>query len=79
MGRSIAPIVPTGLRQRYGLGTENGNGNGNGATPAWVLPVGIGLVLGGLYVYFTKDKEGGIFANMGEPTCNGCGPMHENA
>lgn len=78
MGAPIAPIVPVGIRQRYGLlglGAENGNGE----MPAWALPVGIGLVLGGLYVYFTKQKEGGLFANMGEPTCNSCGPMHKNA
>ena len=57
----------------FGLGT-NGNGNGNGM-PGWALPVGIGLVLGGLYMYFKKDKEpGSIYANMGdEPTCNSCG------
>jgi hypothetical protein len=45
-----------------GMGTnENGNGSG---MPAWALPVGIGLVLGGLYVMFSKErKHGGILPN----------------
>ena len=80
LGSPIRPIIPRGPRHRgFGLGTNgngtvNGNGNGNGATPDWMLPVGIGLVLGGLYVMFAKKQEsGGIFANMGaEPTCNAC-------
>lgn len=71
----------------FGFGTDaNGatvanNGNGNGATPAWMLPVGIGLVLGGLYAMYSKKQEGGgIFANMGdEMSCNDCGPMHRNS
>lgn len=46
----------------YGMGTE---GNGNGL-PAWALPVGIGLVLGGLYVMFAKKQpHGGILPNCG--------------
>lgn len=65
-------------RPMSGFGTEANvttTNNGNGATPSWMLPVGIGLVLGGLYVMYSKKQEGGgIFANMGgdAPTCNGC-------
>ena len=48
-----------------GLGT---NGNGNGTSPAWLAPLGIGLVLGGLYVMFAKKREhGGILPNCGTP------------
>jgi len=48
-----------------GMGT---NGNGNGASPTWLVPVGIGLVLGGLYVMFAKKREhGGILPNCGTP------------
>lgn len=81
MGK-IRPIVPTGPRGLWGLGTEaNGNGNGNGTMPDWALPVGIGLMLGGLYVMFVKDKkQGSIYKNMGdEMTCNGCGSVHRNS
>lgn len=46
----------------HGMGTE---GNGNGL-PAWALPVGIGLVIGGLYVMFAKKRDhGGILPNCG--------------
>jgi len=63
------PRRAAGLR---GLGT-NGNGNGAGL-PGWAIPVGIGLVLGGLYMYFKKDREpAGFMANEDEPACNGCG------
>lgn len=48
----------------FGLGT-NGNGNGGGI-PGWALPIGIGLVLGGLYVMFSKKREHrGILQNSG--------------
>ncbi len=56
-----------------GLGNgENGNG---GASPAWVVPVAVGLIAGGLWVMFSKQRAGGgILPNSDdEPTCNGCG------
>lgn len=61
----------------FGLGTDGAN---NGETPSWVLPVGIGLALGGLYVMFAKQRDhGGIFPNIGdEPSCNGCGLQHNS-
>ncbi|MHC4121416.1 MAG: hypothetical protein ACYSWO_28420 [Planctomycetota bacterium] len=74
IGAEDAGVPIPSISGLFGLGT---NGT-NGATPAWALPVGIGLALGGLYVMFAKQRDhGGIFPNMGdEPSCNGCGLQH---
>lgn len=43
----------------YGMGN-----NGNNPSPAWLVPVGVGLVLGGLYVMLSKKREhGGVLPN----------------
>jgi len=41
-----------------------GMGEGEGTSSPWLAPIGIGLVLGGLYVMFAKKREhGGILPN----------------
>ena len=84
-GRPISPLVtrrsprPEPWRQARLLGLLGlGNGNGTSQLPAWALPVGIGLVAGGLWVLISKRRAAGgsILRNMfeeDEPTCNCCG------
>ena len=80
-GRPVTPLMPRQSprpepwRQAalYGLG----NNNGTSRLPAWALPVGIGLVAGGLWVLLKgRRSPGSILRNMlddDEPTCNCCG------
>jgi len=83
-GRPISPLVtrrsprPEPWRQASLLGLLGlGNGEGTSQLPAWALPVGIGLVAGGLWVLISKRRAAGsILRNMfdeDEPTCNCCG------